>query len=405
MQLTPPTADGNWQREVLPDGAPLELLLVCDTSASMDAQKRRQQTQFVTSVLATLGPRDRFNLAVCDVNCDWLHDTSVEPTEDAVAGALAWLDQRISLGWTDLNRMAATVLKRLNDQTHVVYVGDGVVTAGDADPQSFANRLGRLAGTPRSGTFHAVSIGSSFESTVLKAIARIGGVSVRHIAGEQTPQQGSFELLNEITQPGLRNLKVEFRGLQVAAVYPDTLPNFAFTRPPLILARQTNSYQSIVRQTADALKRMLGVRAALEFLIERFETYPERFEYTYEAPWQQFSYQLAEWFKECGQIIGDHKLRLLAIVLDELRDELRNRQSGNHYLYYRGNQYFWEEQAGQFGRVAEQVYQEQQESGRGAEIKRTGFIGWDVCSRHPKTWMAMSTISPSRPRPRGKTAP
>ena len=237
VQLTPPTGEGSWQREVIPDGSPLDLLLVCDTSASMDSQKRKQQGQFVTSVLATLGPRDRFNLAACDVNCDWLHDTPVEPTEDAIAGAIGWLDERISLGWTDLDRMATSVLKRLSDTTHVVYIGDGVVTAGDADPQTFANRLKRLTGDQRMGTFHAVSIGSSFESRVLKAVARIGGGSVRHIVGKQTPQQVAFELLNEIAQPGLRNLKVEFRGLQVAAVYPDSLPNLPAGTQQILVGR------------------------------------------------------------------------------------------------------------------------------------------------------------------------
>lgn len=40
VQLTPPGSDGNWQREVLPDGAPLKLVLLCDTSMSMDEAKR-----------------------------------------------------------------------------------------------------------------------------------------------------------------------------------------------------------------------------------------------------------------------------------------------------------------------------------------------------------------------------
>ncbi|MEO1994655.1 MAG: VIT domain-containing protein, partial [Planctomycetaceae bacterium] len=71
VQLTPPGRDGNWQRETLADGDPLNLLLVCDTSASMSVEKRQQQQMFVASLLAALGPQDKFNLAVSDVECHW----------------------------------------------------------------------------------------------------------------------------------------------------------------------------------------------------------------------------------------------------------------------------------------------------------------------------------------------
>ena len=237
VQLTPPGAEGNWQREILSEGKPLELLLICDTSGSMDSEKREQQENFVASILASLGPADHFNLAVCDVNCDWLHDVSISPSQDSTAKALDWLNGRISLGWTDLDRMTASVLSKLDGRTHVIYIGDGIVTAHDADPQSFANRLNRITAETRSGTFHAVSVGNSFESTVLKALSQVGGGSVRQIGGERSPQMVAFELLNEIAQPGLRDLKVEFRGLQVAAVYPETLSNLPAGTQQILIGR------------------------------------------------------------------------------------------------------------------------------------------------------------------------
>lgn len=63
LQLNPPGSDGNWQRETLEDGDPIELLILADTSASMDDKSRQRQSEFITSVLATLSPEDRFNLS------------------------------------------------------------------------------------------------------------------------------------------------------------------------------------------------------------------------------------------------------------------------------------------------------------------------------------------------------
>ena len=72
----------------------------------------------------------------------------------------------------------------------------------------------------KAGTFHAVSVSSSFEPLVLKTIASLGGGSLRQITGERTPQAVALELLAELTQPVIRDLKVEFRGIRVARVYP-----------------------------------------------------------------------------------------------------------------------------------------------------------------------------------------
>ncbi len=213
VQLTPPGAEGHWQREILPDGKPLELLVVCDTSASMNGEKRRQQAEFVASLLAAIGPDDKINLAVCDVDCQWYAKKAKPFDQETKNKVQGWLADRISLGWTNLDRMTESVLKQLGKDTHVVYVGDGIVTADNPDPQEFVNRLKRLTDKKRTGTFHAVSVGNSFESSVLKALAQIGGGSLRQIGGEQTPQKMAFELLNEIAQPGLKDLKVEFRGL------------------------------------------------------------------------------------------------------------------------------------------------------------------------------------------------
>jgi tetratricopeptide (TPR) repeat protein len=237
VQLTPPAAEGNWQREVLPDGEPIDLLLVCDTSGSMDRANRKTQADFVAAVLSSLGEDDRFNIAVTDVETKWLFKKSVSPDGKNVEQTRSWLDDRVSLGWTDLDQTVASIQKRVGKKTHVVYVGDGVVAARDVNAQDFAARVRRLYGKKSKGTFHAVSTGSSFESVVLKAIASLGRGSVRSIGGGQTSMSVALELLNEIAQPGLRDLNVQFRGIDVAAVYPNELPNLAAGTQQILVGR------------------------------------------------------------------------------------------------------------------------------------------------------------------------
>lgn len=242
IQLSPPGADGNWQREILPDGKPLNVVLLCDTSSSMDGEKRKQQSEFVGTVLTSLGDDDRFQLVCADVGTAWHSATPLSPSADNIAKARAFLDERLSLGWTNLDRAFADVIQKAPADAQVIYIGDGIVSSGSTDAAAFVQRLKQLvASSPAakdSGrTFQAVAVGNSTEPVVLKGIARLAGGSVRGIGNEQSPQVVALELLNEIAQPGLRDLNVEFRGVKVAAVYPEQLPNVSAGTQQILVGR------------------------------------------------------------------------------------------------------------------------------------------------------------------------
>lgn len=237
LQLTPP-AGANDERALLPDGEPLHLLIVADTSASMDRRQRTVQANLISVLLNCLTPKDTVNVAACDVECDWIFEKAVPATPSNSVTARQFLYARNSLGWTDLDKAFASVLERCTPKTHVVYVGDGIITTGDADPGAFIQRLRRMyEAAGKIGTFHAVAPGTSYEAGVLKTIAALGGGSLRLVSGEQTPTAVAFELLGEITQPALRDLKVEFRGLRTARVYPENLPNLPAGSQHILLGR------------------------------------------------------------------------------------------------------------------------------------------------------------------------
>lgn len=241
LMFVNPPGGGDWQREVLPNGEPLELLILADTSGSMDRSLRKTQEAFVASVLSSLGPKDTFNLATCDVDCRWYADEIQRADEKSINGAREFLAGRTSLGWTDLEKAFGSVMERVGEKTQVIYVGDGIATTANADPSEFARRLKQMYGGK--GTFHAVTPGSTYESTVLNTIASLGGGSVRRIAadsdakGAGSPANVARQLLSEMAQPALRDLKVEFQGLQTARVYPEQLPNLASGSQQIVIGR------------------------------------------------------------------------------------------------------------------------------------------------------------------------
>jgi len=260
LQLSPPGTVGNWQRnakqnrpngadELVPDGDPLTLVLLCDTSGSIDRAKRKQQAEFVATVLSSLGEKDRFLLGAADVDVVWATPEPIAPGNSALITVRDFLEKRVSLGWTNLDRTFEAALAKAPAGAHIVYIGDGIQTSGDRDAPAFVRRLKKLVEARRAANasasggdqgetmLHAVTIGNVQELVAMQGIAAAGGGSLRAIAGEQSPQVVARELLDEIARPGLRDVKIEFRGVKVAAVYPERLPNLPAGTQQIVVAR------------------------------------------------------------------------------------------------------------------------------------------------------------------------
>jgi predicted Zn-dependent protease len=237
LQLLPPTSFDKGDRDLVPDGQPVSLLILADTSASMDAGQRSAQASFLAALLTSLTRKDTINVAACDVNCDWVFEKPATADTANITAVRQFLAKRVSLGWTDLDRAFASAFKQCGPNTQIIYLGDGIVTAnGDADPAAFTQRLKRLY-EGKAGICHAVALGNLFEPGVLKAIGSLGGGSVRRVTGEHGPQAVALELLSEIAQPPLRNLKVAFSGVRTARVYPEVLPNIPAGSQQILLGR------------------------------------------------------------------------------------------------------------------------------------------------------------------------
>lgn len=264
VQFALPSQVGAFVERTGTEDETLSLVVLCDTSGSVDREKRKQQAEFVASLLSSLGPRDRFQLGCVDVATVWAAPEAVAASADNVKAAREFLEKRRSLGWTNLDRAFDDALAKSPFGSQIIYIGDGIPTSGDRDPAAFVARLRRKfekrrgaetsssAKQPPETSLHAVTIGNVYEAVVMQGIAAAGGGSHRAIAGERTPQLVAEELLEELTSPGLRDVTVEFRGVRVAAQYPERLPVVVAGTQQTIVARylpdgENQSGQIVVR--------------------------------------------------------------------------------------------------------------------------------------------------------------
>jgi hypothetical protein len=124
--------------------APLDLLIVADTSGSTLGPAREAQVAFVAALLDALSEKDTVNLVAGDVKTAWAFDRAQPCTPAARETALGTLEARTPLGWTDLDLVFGQVAAAWSPTTQVIYVGDGAPTSGDGDAAALATRLERL---------------------------------------------------------------------------------------------------------------------------------------------------------------------------------------------------------------------------------------------------------------------
>jgi tetratricopeptide (TPR) repeat protein len=238
-RIVPPHAQGGWERQLVTDGEPLDLILACDTSGSMDARARKRQAEVVAALLGSLGSKDRFRLFASDYTAEWF-TLGAQPAEPAqIEAALAFLTARTSLGWTDLDLVLARAIEAAGRDSTLVYIGDGLITTGDADGRRFARHaeaaLHELQQKGRALTVHTVAVRNTLDARVLGTLALAGGGSFVDAATDPTAAVST--LLRDALAPRLVDAKLTIDGVETARVYPARLPNVAAGRERLIVGR------------------------------------------------------------------------------------------------------------------------------------------------------------------------
>jgi Mg-chelatase subunit ChlD len=198
------------------------LVLIMDTSGSIEPALLDAERALVEALLAGLGARDRVLVLSADqttraVGPDRLG--SVDPTRrQAVSRALGQLSPG---GASDLGRAleaAADALPPDAPAGMVVYIGDGWATLGDSTAEAIAARLARRdAGAPRLG---AVALGPLANRRVLSALTR-GSGPLYEIADSEDAARVAIELMSDALRPALASVAVDM-GPEVDQVYPRT---------------------------------------------------------------------------------------------------------------------------------------------------------------------------------------
>jgi len=224
LMLAPPLADS-----INPQ--PREVILIIDTSGSMEGASLEQAKAALFHALGSLGAQDQFNLLQFNSSTELLYEQSVGVTPASIYVAQNFINSLHANGGTDMAPAlkAALAMPQIPGLIRqVVFITDGAVGNESGLLQRVAAELG-------DSRMFTVAIGHAPNSWFMRKTAEIGRGSYVHIGKLAEVEQQMSALWDRIQVPALTDICIDWGGS--AEYYPEIIPDLYSGEPLWLVAR------------------------------------------------------------------------------------------------------------------------------------------------------------------------
>ena len=257
MILQPP------DRVTAEDVTPKELIFVLDTSGSMSGFPIEKAKETMKLALDGLYPSDTFNLITFAGDTHILFPQPVPATKENLQKAQAFLLSRSGSGGTEMMTAIKAALDPSDQQGHVrivcfltdAYVGNDMAIIEEVQKH------------PNARVF-AFGIGGSVNRFLLDKMAEYGRGEVEYVGLNDDGSAAAKRFYERVRNPLLTDISIDWNGLPVADVYPQSIPDL-FGAKPVIL---TGRFSAAGRGTIRLKGKMAGSDFVREIPVELPET-------------------------------------------------------------------------------------------------------------------------------------
>jgi Ca-activated chloride channel family protein len=242
-----------------------DVLLILDTSGSMEGEKLEQAKAALSYVLEHLNAGDRFNIT--DFSTGVRQYARTPQPADQREEAIRWVQTLESRGGTDINRALLETLAGVDPArpTILIFLTDGQPTEGEVETDRILANF-NTATLPNVRLF-AFGVGDDVNTVLLDTLSQEQrGTSGYVRPGERIDEEVSA-FYAKVSTPLLTDVAVNVTGVQVEDVYPYPLPDLFAGTQLVVVGRYRDG------------------GAALVELAGQVNAGPERF--TYEAFFQE----------------------------------------------------------------------------------------------------------------------
>jgi Ca-activated chloride channel family protein len=211
---------------------PREIVLVIDTSGSMQGASMEQARAALLLALDTLTPHDRFNVVEFNSRTRALHPAAVPATAGALEAAATWVKRLRADGGTEMAGALAFALDGRDTPgflRQVIFITDGAVGNEDALFGLIRERLG-------ASRLFTVGIGAAPNGHFMTRAARFGRGTFTYVGNVEEVQAKMARLFAKIESPVLRDVSIRHVDGTPVETYPDQVPDLYLGEPVLVAA-------------------------------------------------------------------------------------------------------------------------------------------------------------------------
>ncbi len=210
-----------------------DVILVLDTSGSMEGEKMAQAKEAAAYVVGQLNPEDRFNVVSFSTG---MRSFAPELVPASEAGNYeTFINSLEALGGTNISLALLEAMNQADGErpTTIIFLTDGLATEGITDTGLLVETVQQA--TPANVRLFAFGVGNDVDTTLLDSLAQNHRGTSTYVRPFQAIDETVSAFYAKVSTPVLADISLDFGGMVVEQLYPQTLPDL-FAGSQLVLA-------------------------------------------------------------------------------------------------------------------------------------------------------------------------
>ncbi|HEY9777265.1 MAG TPA: VIT domain-containing protein [Planktothrix sp.] len=224
-----------------------DIILVADTSGSMEGEKLEQCKKAMKYVIEQLNPGDRFGMVQFNTDVETFKSQLLDATAENKKSALKFVDELEARGGTNIGdavASAATMLKNDDGRpAYIVLMTDGEPTVGETN----VDKLLKIADTKRDIRLFDFGVGYDVNTRLLNKLADSHHGVSQYVEPAENLETALSAFYQKIKSPVLSNVQIAYEGIEVKDVYPKEVKDIFAGSQVMLMGRYKNAGDAKVK--------------------------------------------------------------------------------------------------------------------------------------------------------------
>ncbi|MGD8855476.1 MAG: VIT domain-containing protein [Chloroflexota bacterium] len=210
-----------------------DVILVVDTSGSMEGEKMRQAKEAAAFVVDNLNQEDRFNIISFSTGVRYF-ERALVPANQA-GDYRQFIDRLEAVGGTNISGALLEAVAQADDRrpTTIIFLTDGLATEGIVETPLLLDTIKQQA--PDNIRLFAFGVGDDVDTMLLDGLTQNHRGTTTYVRPGENIDEAVSAFYAKVSTPVLANVDLDFEDIIVEQMYPQELPDL-FAGAQLVLA-------------------------------------------------------------------------------------------------------------------------------------------------------------------------